>query len=112
MNDKNSWKPWTVRLEEGWFALRPKLRLAAVRGWAVARTRSGLIGIGAALLVGGWGMTTYAKGQQQAELRDEYPASHILKRYRGWQKNGIFLMALGAGVIGFGAIRTNKEVTR
>ena len=68
-----------------------------------------LFGLGAALLVGGWGGTRFANKQQQT-----VPAG--LGRELRWSRydediyrNGVVAMALGAGLIGFGAIRTRKE---
>ncbi len=67
------------------------------------RTRRTLIGVGAALLVGGWGMTQFAVN----ELASGYYWCHSTRHY--FQMAAVVPMALGAGLIGFGAIRTNKE---
>ena len=50
-------------------------------------TRRILLGVGAALLVGGWGVTRYVDGI------------------------GVVFMAAGAGCIGFGALRGNGRTT-
>ncbi len=86
--------------------------------------RRTLIGVGAALLVGGWGLTRYAHAQQQimgagaARYRlwvgmDAGGRNHeewrLVIGSRVYYGTGVMSMAVGAGLIGFGAIRTNKE---
>ncbi len=76
-------------------------------------TQRTLIGVGAALLVGGWGTTQYAH-----EERQSVAASADAERVVNWKTlagissiytTGVVFMALGAGLMGFGATRTNKE---
>ena len=75
-----------------------------------------MLGIGAALLVGGWGTTRYAdEQQQQAGESLKYghwfwggPFNGIPGRV--FYGGGVICMALGAGLIGFGVLRpTNRK---
>ncbi len=77
-----------------------------------------ILGVGAALLVFGWGLTRYAHEQQQS-----LPANAA--RFRAWDAGhtndgdvtpssdlyaaGVTIMASGAGCIGFGALRLKRE---
>ena len=91
-----------------------------------------LLAIGLALLVGGWGMTGYGKEQQHMLAQDGLPSliwqgndepplptdaaaeeikrrvRQAIQRYRlpgqTIYTRGIVVMALGAGLIGFGVI--------
>ena len=80
----------------------------AIRRW--------MLGIGAALLIGGWGMTRYADARQLAMDNQRQPALRLWTgRYRSpssWLPNtnvasrtifgsGVVAMAVGAGLIGF-----------
>ena len=80
------------------------------------KLRRTMFGLGAALLVGGWGTTRYADEQQQAVRSGDS------RRYVAWIRGlsgdiptktiymtGVLSMALGAGLIGLAALRTNKE---
>ena len=77
-----------------------------------------LLGIGAALLIGGWGTTRYA--HEQVSLRQSQETVSEILRSTGWHKGtkrsdsetrtiptkhiyaaGVIGMALGAGLIGF-----------
>ena len=84
--------------------------------------RQTLVGIGAALLVGGWGMTKYADAQV-AVVSSLGTAVHlntwangrvarnwIISPTRTTYKNGVLCMAFGAGLIGFGLSRKDKEL--
>ncbi len=70
-------------------------------------TRRTLIGVGTALLVGGWGSTRYAHAQQQSVSARIRANQWIVDR--GVFRRGVVAMALGAGLIGFCAIGTRKE---
>ena len=71
-------------------------------------TRRWILGVGAALLVGGWGMTRYAH-----ERLMTYPTSIAVgrgfdqPRQRAWDDSGgifaggVVMMAVGAGTIAF-----------
>ncbi len=78
------------------------------------RTRRTLICVGAALLLGGWALTGYADEQQQTvpvgtRRAHLWVGSSGPVASRTFYMTGVVSMALGAGLIGFGAIRTNKE---
>ncbi|MEE9130546.1 MAG: hypothetical protein V3T84_11055 [Phycisphaerales bacterium] len=65
-----------------------------------------MLGIGAALLVGGWGATRYAAQHQRAY--SYYRSDAVCQRtvYIG----GVVTMAIGAGFIGFAVLRhTNRK---
>lgn len=77
-----------------------------------------MLGIGAALLVGGWGATRFAHEQQQSFSADGWrqhvwtTKTHI--RLVGPSQviygAGVISMALGAGLIGFAVLRpTNRN---
>ena len=80
-----------------------------------SRARRTMIGLGAALLVGGWGTTRYADEQQQT-LPVGQDTRFTLWAY-GWSTIptkriymiGVIGMALGAALIGFAALRTDEE---
>ncbi len=108
--------------------------------------RRTLIGVGAALLVGGWGTTRYYGNPKLSKAYRELVAEFVqiiedgaarrgtragarardvnadkeivrvsakdimaLMELGSTYTTGVWLMASGAGLIGFGAIRTNKE---
>ena len=101
-----------------------------------SRRRIGL-GLGATLLVAGWGLTGYAEAQQEAVSigKDRFqswitskdishttyrlplpagsrPPSHItitIFAGRTIYATGIFAMALGAGVLGFSVLPESRE---
>lgn len=71
-----------------------------------------MLGVGAALLVGGWGITRYADEQQSI-----YTGAGSYARLDGWDEGleslpasktiyaaGVVTMAIGAGLIGFSAL--------
>ena len=62
-----------------------------------------MLGIGAALLVGGWGATQYGKQLQTVFPRGRSWSSHPSGRYI--YISGYTGMAVGAGLIGFGVLR-------
>ena len=78
-------------------------------------TRRTRFGLGAAMLVSGWGTTRCTGEQQQAEPMD------VLNLYGRWVSgysgippkfiymSGVVSMALGACLIGSAALRTDKE---
>ncbi len=66
--------------------------------------RRTLIGVGAALLVGGWGITGWVR-EGLLLAHENSTMAQFMNAYIA----GVVSMALGAGLIGFGAIRTNKE---
>ena len=71
-------------------------------------TRRILLGIiGAALVVGGWGLTRYADEQQQVvspgETWDSLLASRVI--FGG----GVLSMAIGAGLIGLALLRDRPD---
>ena len=67
------------------------------------------LGIGAALLVGGWGVTRYADEQQEGPRSkyrlwfSGYDGGHIPSRVI--YGTGVLGMAIGAGLIGFAVLR-------
>ena len=70
-----------------------------------------MVGVGAVLLAGGWGLTGYAKEQQAAfgHARQIWEEGFHVVASRTVYVTGVVSMALGAGLIGFGAIGMRKE---
>ena len=80
-----------------------------------------VLGLGAALLVGGWGTTRYADEQQQTEpgIRNGKLALWVSGEAFGRETRvipsrviygtGIIGMAIGAGLIGFGILRPTNH---
>ena len=79
--------------------------------------RRWILGVGAALLVGGWGRTRYAH-----ERLMTYPTSigergtlSMYSRQRHWDDSGgiftggVVMMALGAGLIGFAFLHDRSD---
>ena len=70
------------------------------------------LGLGAALLVGGWGLTRYAETQQQTDQAGA-PRRRIwvgtfdakVPASRSYYAGGIAGMAIGAGLLGLGWLR-------
>ena len=92
-------------------------------------TRRTLIGLGAVLLIGGWGITGYTskwtsgltsyslyRHERQAEEPDEQDPMQASTRKDRWEQRGgaeifaagVVSMALGAGVIGVATLRADK----
>ena len=83
------------------------------------RRRRLMLGIGAALLVGGWGATRYVV-QQQRSFGSEARRERGVVHYPRWDPGasygqaiyigGFVSMAIGAGLIGFAVLRpTNRK---
>ena len=75
-----------------------------------------VLGVGAALLVGGWGTTRYADEQQQT-ISITYDGRMLMWKGEEWgllasktiYAAGVLSMALGAGLIGFAIPRPHAQ---
>lgn len=91
--------------------LRPEVRFRPEAWLRALFGRRLLLGVGAAVLIGGWGTTRYAHEQQMmvpagaGRVRIWHRSTEFEKIYL-WSSNSIYglgvtLMAVGAGLIGF-----------
>ncbi len=73
-------------------------------GMAIIRRLT--VGIGAALLVGGWGMCGYAKEHDLRRRIESLPHTTLWDRDFGkTYRYGVAAMAVGAGLMGFAVLR-------
>ena len=77
-------------------------------------TRRIILGVGAALLVGGWASTQYAQHRAKpypvsADLEILQGAMDAMKKSNTTFRSGVLAMALGAGLIGFGVLRGESK---
>jgi hypothetical protein len=78
-------------------------------------TRRIILGIGAALLVGGWGLTRYAHEQQESVVDDARDIIWVggdnifIRGSRTYFGAGVASMAIGAGLIGFGVPKGSDQ---
>ena len=75
-----------------------------------------MLGIGAALLVGGWGTTQFAHELLQTYEGSARQIAWRVKVYEGWGGPGrviygvgVISMAVGAGLIGFAVLRPTNH---
>ncbi len=81
-------------------------------------TRRWILGVGAALLVGGWGMTRYAHERLMtfpSDIGEPFVIHLPLSRQLNWDDSGgifaggVVMMAVGAGLIGFAFLRDRSD---
>ena len=78
-------------------------------------TRRWILGVGTALLVGGWGMTRYAHERLMmypiviGEVYRSYPRQRQWDDSGGTFASGVVMMAVGAGLIGFAFLRDRSD---
>ena len=88
--------------------LRPEARFRPEAWLRALLGRRLLIGVGAALLIGGWGTTRYAHEQQMSRRLDGNHRAALWGETRHIYGAGVLGMAVGAGLIGFAILPRAK----